>query len=541
VPTTEEQNVPSIEQEQSVEADVTEEVEASRLTASSQDVLDEKDHIRYEKTDDQAEPVEAEVSYIHENHVEDERTTSIEDTVEDEKKTSMEDTVEDEKTEYEEDPIETRKSSIEEGHIEDETTYNKDVVRDDDTHNQDMSGSRTPEETAQEAMGDQEEEIIPRPPKLRGFQASRAATAPPLLTLATSKAEGIRSRDHSADRSQESFSPTESQDSFHSVETWTSVTSLPPSPPLSTHGSPTIIENPQDTIRPPKRRQANRDLSELVFTPTTPRVQKFSSGSNRSDESSSEYASIPDAEPSSRPSLENSTRCSSPAEYESVGSASATSDFSNTLRRRSYLRRRPGMGSMSLSPEPGALAPLPPAADLFTPRTYRTLRLVSSSTNSSSTSRSSSAHQNSRLQLIRRLPMAVILKTLEMLFSPPAHLIRLMLKVAAMILAGQWRGQVFGMGEGGEPIPVAWDWSDEDDDGEGELGGWGADEDFPGDVTRQMVGSYPESPCVNARARFFDPVVPEDQEDADSAAMLDHEALEDDTGDADWNRSWEVD
>lgn len=61
---------------------------------------------------------------------------------------------------------------------------------------------------------------------------------------------------------------------------------------------------------------------------------------------------------------------------------------------------------------------------------------------------------------------------------------------------------VFGFGEEGERIPVAWDWSDEDDDGEGELGGWGADEDweFAGrrehseGVRLKMAGAFPESP-----------------------------------------------
>lgn len=96
-------------------------------------------------------------------------------------------------------------------------------------------------------------------------------------------------------------------------------------------------------------------------------------------------------------------------------------------------------------------------------------------------------------------------KTLEILFSPPSHLIDLMLRVAARIAAGEWRGYVFGFGDGGERIPVRWDWSDGDDDGEGELGGWGADEDW--EFTRMggkrrsptnMVGAFPESPDEDA-------------------------------------------
>lgn len=49
-----------------------------------------------------------------------------------------------------------------------------------------------------------------------------------------------------------------------------------------------------------------------------------------------------------------------------------------------------------------------------------------------------------------------------------------MLKVAARIAAGEWRGFVFGMGEGGELVDVRWDWTDEHSDLEGgtALEGW---------------------------------------------------------------------
>jgi len=102
--------------------------------------------------------------------------------------------------------------------------------------------------------------------------------------------------------------------------------------------------------------------------------------------------------------------------------------------------------------------------------------------------------------------MTVVHKTVEILLSPPSHLITLMLRVAARIAAGQWRGYVFGTGEAGETIPVRWDWSDDDDGGCDELGGWAADEDWPyGGSPRatgrrasawspKMAGSFPESP-----------------------------------------------
>lgn len=58
--------------------------------------------------------------------------------------------------------------------------------------------------------------------------------------------------------------------------------------------------------------------------------------------------------------------------------------------------------------------------------------------------------------------MAVVRKTCEILLSPPGYLISLMLRVAARIAAGEWRGLVFG--EGGERV-VWGDYSSEEEDG----------------------------------------------------------------------------
>lgn len=75
-----------------------------------------------------------------------------------------------------------------------------------------------------------------------------------------------------------------------------------------------------------------------------------------------------------------------------------------------------------------------------------------------------------------------------MILGPPAHLINLMLKVAARIAAGEFRGFVFGMGEGGEVVDVRWDWSDEhsDIDEGAALEGWDeSDFDFGDDARRR--------------------------------------------------------
>lgn len=86
--------------------------------------------------------------------------------------------------------------------------------------------------------------------------------------------------------------------------------------------------------------------------------------------------------------------------------------------------------------------------------------------------------------------MTVITKTFEILMSPPSHLIHLMLKVAARILAGEWRGLVFGIDDYGEQIPVQWDWSDDD---EVVASRCFIDDDWAPRTGYKMAGTFPES------------------------------------------------
>lgn len=46
--------------------------------------------------------------------------------------------------------------------------------------------------------------------------------------------------------------------------------------------------------------------------------------------------------------------------------------------------------------------------------------------------------------------------------SPPSHLVQIMVEIAAKIKAGQWRGAVFGIDEGGEEVVGQWDYEDGD-------------------------------------------------------------------------------
>jgi hypothetical protein len=361
--------------------------------------------------------------------------------------------------------------------------------------------------------------------KPSGFQANRSVTAPPQLTLITTSSsspvsleattEEIATLEVVTDRSGQR-SPTDSSDgSFHSVESWTSAGSpLPPSPPLTASGSPTVTPYSQQYLYVPKKAH-QQDGSDLTMTPNTPRTLTGHSSegtdlhepvaqdtSGQADEASSTCSVHTVDESLQSPTSTTQTELSSTPASSSAPTAqttsttitrtdSATSSSSTVLTRRPYMRHQPTTSS-SISPSRGAPKRLPSAADLFP--TYR------SSSCSTSTSQPK-ATGPSRLALVRNLPKAIIHKTLEILLSPPSHLVDLMLKVAARIAAGEWRGYVFGFGEGGERIPVRWDWSDGDDDGGGELGGWGADEDWEfAQTTRRresgfrMAGAYPESP-----------------------------------------------
>jgi hypothetical protein len=124
--------------------------------------------------------------------------------------------------------------------------------------------------------------------------------------------------------------------------------------------------------------------------------------------------------------------------------------------------------------------------------------------------------------------------------SPPSHLINLMLKVAARITAGEWRGLMFGVDDRGQQIPVQWDWSDDEDQSQQARGGAARsqhlfDDDWLPRNGRKMAGSFPES------------------DDEDNESLGDHEVVSDyDAGpntisseyvepDDDWSQSLGVD
>ncbi|KAH6844834.1 inheritance of peroxisomes protein 1-domain-containing protein [Chaetomium sp. MPI-CAGE-AT-0009] len=321
-------------------------------------------------------------------------------------------------------------------------------------------------------------------------------------------------------------SPTESLESIHGRESWLP-TPLPPSPPLSTPGSPrsssqqflahvpqfqtqhipAIADTPQDaldqsvTSKPSHAGSvaSTNSLPESDFSATTT-PSSIHSPDRPPITTQPQPASTPQQAPTptkTGPETPFKTPASSPA---------PTSPSPSPRARRPPLRRATTTSSslsLSSSSPRQALSPLPPAANLLTTRRQPPRPPPPPPP--------TAPVMQGALAAVRRLPMTVLHKTCEILFSPPSHLIALMLRVAARIMAGEWRGLVFGLGEGGERVSVTWDWSD-DDDGLGGarrggvgFGGWatrfgGADraDDFwlrgrTGPGRAKMVGAFPDS------------------------------------------------
>ncbi|KAK0648764.1 inheritance of peroxisomes protein 1-domain-containing protein [Cercophora newfieldiana] len=335
---------------------------------------------------------------------------------------------------------------------------------------------------------------------LRGFYSSRCVTAPPHLML-----DSIPKSPEVIDALAEDpkLSSPESRDSFHTPQSFLSSPPLPPSPPQSIPPSPVASPSPHQCDDHDKAsREDQSDITAVSGLSQEPWAVSPTTAPSESSECATALSSVCDTDcpltydelatpecdeptPAEEPTTPSETHPLKP----SISNASLSSDLSlssslsrsssASTTRRSNIRHR-ATTSSSISPSRRALSPLPSAVNLFSPRPLKRI------------------NQKNTLAVIGRLPMAVIQKTCEILMSPPSHLINLMLKVAARITAGEWRGLVFGVDERGEQIPVQWDWSEEEDNAtHGHVDGRRfstIDEEWPPRINgRRMAGSFPES------------------------------------------------
>ncbi|KAI1803556.1 inheritance of peroxisomes protein 1-domain-containing protein [Daldinia bambusicola] len=265
--------------------------------------------------------------------------------------------------------------------------------------------------------------------------AGRTYTAPPQVTTVSSKSRRSSSATkphplpHSRILESDESSPAGSSDSFHSVQSWNlPANPLPPSPPSSRPTTPSQSEfpHPHDNIVVPSQSPHQGDKPAYTNTPETDRTF------NASSEEAKDHANEP-ASPTQRSTTDRKDSHVTIAESFQASHASG-------VEEKQQIRPRPRPHSLSMSRR--ALSPLPPPADFFSPPPRQT--------------------PQSRFDAVRQLPGTIINKTVELILSPPTYLVNIMLKVAARILAGEWRGLFFGIGEGGEKIPVQWDYSDDD-------------------------------------------------------------------------------
>lgn len=286
------------------------------------------------------------------------------------------------------------------------------------------------------------------------FAVARSVTLPPHLKLSmdrSSDSSGVLSpimqsstSDPCAHDEEESSSELEdrvhslelrrrgSDDSFHSVQSWQSQ-SGPLSPPF---------QRPDTDSTDPGEVPTGKDLAENDVAPRGD-VPATASGwePEWGGECDPSCEIVPDEEP--------------PLKMAGAFPVSTSLDAAEevppaVMRRRTVTSHRPMTSSISVGHR--AFQPLPPPANFFNPTPSVERRPLS------------------KLDVVKQIPMAIISKTCEMLLGPPSHLIALMLKVAAKILAGEWRGLVFGYDEEGEQIPVQWDYS------EGDFSDWSDDE-----------------------------------------------------------------
>ncbi|MCJ1323044.1 hypothetical protein MMC15_008395 [Xylographa vitiligo] len=252
-------------------------------------------------------------------------------------------------------------------------------------------------------------DAVTTPTRPKGLNGMRSVTAPPQLILKTippSSIMDLRSRSISEDS--DTASIASSVESFYSLHSFHSpVSPLPPSPPYSDPPSP-----PQRTefdlgIDVARSRQHKRDVSELTVTAESSGMSEDSSTPTWPQIDGPSTPLGPET-----PGLTNDGASQSDGLWPEV----VTPSPRTSLRR---LRR--------------ALSPLPPPANLYSPR-----------------ARLSGHH----------LTAAILQKTCSLLLGPPIQLVALMLNIAQRIARGAFYTSSVTIGERGQVVPWTWGQSD---------------------------------------------------------------------------------
>lgn len=370
--------------------------------------------------------------------------------------------------------------------------------------------------------------------RVAAFASRRAATAPALRlrTSSTSTVNSVKENTPEPQPEQHTWaepgspaeSSAESLDSFHSLESWHEPLSPPatspmfspsktyPYPheniPLALNRGQTSAFTTTPTVSGWDRNSVGAVVGSGCHTPDTPftEIHEEDSRSPRAEDQISPELSKEQAQETTNVLSITSKALSEEDISSTTDTDSISTSWSSAASHTSSnspIRHRSATTSVAISHRsPRGLSPLPPAANLLTTSNNRTASAV---------------------RAIRRIPSSIFNTTCEILISPPAHLISLMLKVAARITAGEWRGFVFGMSEGGELVDVRWDWSDERDF----VGGAWEEDDFGFGKAHRVASRTSEVPRRKA-IEYQDPWATNPEEpDLDE--------------DGQWSRSWGVD
>ena len=261
----------------------------------------------------------------------------------------------------------------------------------------------------------EESDNFTTPTRPKPSLAGRAISAPVKLTLKT--APTPNSDINSVIISKATKAPSSlssSLDSFHSFHS--PISPLLPSPPLP--DLPSLPPESDAGIEIFQASSHTRDVSETTIKPESPELWDMT---NERTDNESGYHSSPELPQT--PTLVSDLA----SQDEDHWSEAVTPSPPTELRHRDF-------GSKQRTH-----SPLPSSSNLYSPYSPRT-------------------HMSGH-----HLTTAILQKTCSLLLGPPVQLVALMLRIAAKLAKGSFRGTSFGFGDDGQRIPCSWDFSDSSD------------------------------------------------------------------------------
>ena len=300
-------------------------------------------------------------------------------------------------------------SSSEVSSAESENDFEGEVTDDTETSPQEM------DKTTQQDILE-----LTTPTRPKSLKAGRAVTSPPQLSLRTLHLSAQSNEDSSLPGlREESPSLSSSMQSFHSFHS--PISPLASSPNCPSFDSLALDAGDDSDI--PRNSGHKRDLSEITVTAGSSELWDMTSArSNFGTTHEPPY----DA-PRTPPLIADAA-----SEDEDHWSEALTPSPTQEIRQRRHGSRRRDQ------------SPLPAAANLYSPYSPR-------------------GHMSGH-----HLTTAILQRTCSILLGPPVQLVALMLRIAAKITKGAFRGSSTGFGEGGQKIPCSWDFSDSSESSDAE-------------------------------------------------------------------------